>query len=177
MPFREGHMAIGTPLQQFPDTTSIEMFALEDLRSPHLRLGYDYWRLLRGTRRFPARDEIKPRDIAGALSHMVLVKVLDGGADFQFRIVGHHASLGYHIDFTNRLLSDVAVDLPRASRNWAAICRQIIASGVPLGVHVSSGLDAPEVNFTEAESVFLPLGPTDDCVDHVMTFVEHVLRA
>ena len=169
-------MSASIQIQQYPETTMIETFAPEDLRSPQLRLGYDHWRSLCGARRFPSRDEIKPRDIASALSNMVLVKVLGEGEDLQFRIVGYHASRGYHIDFTNRLLSEIASVLPRASRNWAGICRQIIASGAPLGVRVHSGFDAPEVNFTEAESVFLPLGTTDDRVDHVMTFVEHVLK-
>jgi hypothetical protein len=169
-------MPIQAPVKTFPDTTSVAVIALEELRSPRTRLGLDYWRMLRGTRCFPTRDEIKPRDIAGALTNMVLVKVLNGGADFQFRIVGHHASLGYHTVFTNRLFSDVAVELPRASQNWGNICRLIVDNGAPIAVRVLSGFDAPEANFAEAEAVFLPLGGTEHEVDHVLTFVEHVLR-
>jgi hypothetical protein len=170
-------MPITASVRSFAETTSITGLAMEDLSSPKLRLGWDYWRMLRGTRRFPTRDEIKPRDIATILSHMVLVKVVDGGADFQFRIVGDHAGRGYSVPFTNRLLSDIATELPRASANWSNLCRQVVASATPFAVRVVIGLDAPEANFTEAEGLFLPLGPADGKVDHIMNFVEHVLKS
>ena len=40
------------------------------------------------TGRFPPRAEMSPRDMADMLRNTVLVRVLDGGEEFEFRIVG-----------------------------------------------------------------------------------------
>ncbi len=170
-------MSVIAPSPVYPDATSVVLKPPEELRSPKVRLGFEYWRTLRGARPFPERDEIKPRDIAAILSHMVLVKLIDGGADYQFRIVGDHASRGYGVDLTNRTLSEVATLLPRASRNWSNIFNQVVASRAALAAHVSVGHDAPDVNYTEAEVVFLPLGGKEQHVEYVLSFVEHALKA
>ena len=165
------------PAQEFPETTSITMIAPGELRSLPLRRGYDYWRALCGTRRFPSRDDIKPREVKFALTNMLLVKVIDDGADFQFRIIGDHAWRGYNTALTNRLLSDVAQEIPRPVANWLKIYRQVVESGAPVAEHVIAGRDAVEANFTEAEAVFLPLGSEDHKVDHILAFVNHNLKA
>jgi hypothetical protein len=76
----------------FPEQTTIEFAPLDEIRSPILHQGVDHWIGLSGKRSFPSREELRPRAIAGAMSHMVLVKVIDGGADFEFRIVGDAAA-------------------------------------------------------------------------------------
>ena len=170
-------MSIIAPIPVYPDSTSVVLKRPEELCSSKVRLGFEYWLILRGDRPFPGRDEIKPREIAAVLSHMVLVKVVNERADYQFRIVGDHASRGYDVDLTNRMLSEVATLLPRASRNWNDIFGQVVVSGVALAAHVSVGHDAPDVNYTEAEVVFLPLGGMEQRVEYVLCFVEHVLKA
>lgn len=162
---------------RFAKKTTAEVIEPEALRRPKTQLGYRYWRSLCGTRRFPARDEINPRDIAAALTNMILVKAIDGGADFQFRIVGDHAGRGYRADLNNRTFSSMEDELPRAVANWYRVYRGIVDTGRPLAVDIVTGIDAPYVNFTEAEAVFLPLGPSDGTVDHVLTFIQHALKS
>jgi len=163
--------------QRFAKRTTATIIAPETLRWAKTRLGYDYWRMLCGSRRYPSRDEIKPRDIAAALTNMALVKVIDGGADFQFRIVGDHAGRGYSADLNNRLFSSLESELPRAVANWNRVYRGVMQSGIPMAVDIVTGIDAPDINFTEAEAVFLPLGPNGDEIDHVLTFIQHALKS
>lgn len=164
------------PVQEFPEATLMTVIAPQELRSSPTRQGYDYWCRARAARRFPSRDDIKPRDIAGALTYMVLIKVIDNSSEFQFRIVGGHAGRGYGTDLTNRLLSDVAKEIPRPAENWRKIYHQVVESGMPLALHITAGRDAVEANFTEAEAVFLPLGSTEQNVEYVLTFVKHELK-
>ncbi len=53
-----------------------------------MRQGVAYWRALKGTRSYPAATDIRPRDLAPLLRNVVLIKVVDGGLDYEYRIVG-----------------------------------------------------------------------------------------
>lgn len=160
----------------FPETTTIELVALEDLQFPVVSLGLDYWNAQRGKRRFPAREDIRARDIISALPNMVLVKVLDGGNDFLLKIVGDEVGRSYRAPLNNRKMSEIAAELPNTVERWGALYRQVAQTGVPIAVRVVVGLDTPEINFTQAETICLPLGPTDDCVDHLITFGKRTSR-
>lgn len=154
----------------FPEATSIELISLDDLQSPVVRLGLEYWNTQRGMKRFPTREDIRARDIASALPHMVLVKVLDSGEDFLLKIVGDEVSRSYRAPLNNRLMSEIAADLPNTVERWRALYRQVAQTALPMAVRVVVGLETPEINFTQAETICLPLGPSNDCVDHLITF-------
>ena len=160
----------------FPDATRFEAVPAEELRHQVVRLGIEYWKRLRGSRAFPAREDIKPREIAGALTHIVLAKVIGGGNDFEFKIVGDDVGRAYRAPLINRRMSEVAVDLPRAGKRWGDLYRQVVDTRMPVGIRGIVGHDAREVNFIESEVVGLPVGPSDAVVNYVLTFGYHALR-
>ena len=168
--------AAGTHDRRFPGLTSIDFVAVTELEQRTVRLGYDYWERQRGIRKFPARSQIRPNDIAPALSHFSLIKVWDGGADFEVRIAGDAMNYAYRAPLNGRLISDIATDLPQMASRWRRIFEQIIATGVPLAVRTRAGHDLPETNFSDSEAVFLPLGESDDTVDHMLLFAQHERR-
>ncbi len=163
-------MVLQHPANAFPAATSMEVISIEDARFAVVRKGHDYWQSLRGTRRFPARQDIHARDIAAILPNMVLAKVLDHGDDFLLKIVGDEVGRAYRAPLNNRRMSEIAADLPNTAERWLAIYRRVAQTGVPVVVRAVVGLEAPEINFTQAETVCLPLGPADDDIDHIMTF-------
>jgi hypothetical protein len=167
---------MSSPARLFPETSAVSFVAAEELRGRKLQRGYEYWRSLRGERRFPAREELQPRAIAGVLSNMVLIKVIDGGADYQFRIVGDHAGQGFDTPLRDRALSEVAADLPQAAANWRQMIDRVVTSGEPVAARVSVGRDAAYANYTDAEVVYLPLGNADNDVNFVLSFVEHTSK-
>ncbi len=148
----------------------MDVISIEEVTFPLVRQGYDYWHSLRGERRFPAREDLRPRDIAALLPNMVLADILDGGRDFHLKIVGDEVSRAYRAPLNNRRMSEIAVDLPNSATRWLAIYRQVAQTGLPVIVRANVGLEAPEINFAQAETVCLPLGPSNDLVDHIMTF-------
>lgn len=162
--------------QLFPEHTRYEPIALEAIQSSILQLGVNYWKALRGSRPYPRRDELDPRKIGRALANMVVARVVDGGADFDVRIVGDEVRRAYPISLNGRLLSEIACDLPTPAARWGQAFRRVVHTALPIAIHVHVGLDNPEVNFSFAEVVCLPLGHGKSAVDHVLTFSEHALE-
>src|SRR5262249_55294607 len=60
---------------------------LDAIDNPILQQGLAYWHRLRGQRPYPARADLMPRDLSPLLRHVVLLRVLDGGGDYEYRIV------------------------------------------------------------------------------------------
>ena len=160
----------------FPEATSVQAVSLEALQDSVLRQVRDYWRMLRGTRRFPTREDIKPRDISVAMNHMVLARIVDRGADLELKIVGDEVGRAYRAPMNGRRISELAHELPKAAARWKEIHQLVAHTRTPIALSVTVGLDTPEVNYTHAEVVCFPLGPSDNVVDHLLIFGRHVMR-
>jgi len=160
----------------FPQATKVELVPLGEMRTPIVCQGIAYWEKLRGTRPFPAREEIRPRDITSLLQNMVLAKALEGAGDFLLKIVGDEVCRSYRAPIINRRLSDIAAELPNTVQRWLPLYRRVALTGCPIAVLVTVGLEMPEINFTHAETVCLPLGPAGGPADHIVTFGQHTAR-
>ena len=160
----------------FPQETKVDHVTIEEMSTPVVCQGIAYWNSLRGARPFPARDDIRVRDIAGLLKHMVLAKVLEGGNDFLLKIVGDEVCRSYRAPIINRRFSEIAADLPHTVQRWQALYRRVVLTGIPIAVVVTVGLEVPEINFTHAETVCLPFGPEGQLPDHIVTFGQHTAR-
>jgi hypothetical protein len=155
---------------------SFAVIGVEELRFTALQQGYAYWNSLRGARAFPAREQLQPRCIATLLTNLILIRVLDHGLDFEYRIVGDEVSRAYRSQLNLRRLSEVGKEMPTAATYWGDVYRDICKNRKPWAVRYSPGLDG-EGHFSEAEAVLLPLGPSDDEVDHILTFGKRVYLA
>lgn len=112
--------AVGVHDRRFLGLTAIDFVPVAELQHCAVRLGFDYWQRQRGARKFPARAQIRPNEIVSALSHFSLIKVWDGGADFEVRIAGDAMNCAYRAPLNGRLISDIATDLPlMATRSGA----------------------------------------------------------
>src|ERR1700691_2614604 len=92
-----------------PPTARIDT---SDVQSAQLRKAFDLWTRLKGDRPFPARSEISPRDLADFLRNIVLVRVLDGGNEVQFRIVGDAILLAQGQSFQGLTTAEIELRLP-----------------------------------------------------------------
>lgn len=157
-----------------PKYSSTQIIALDEARSPAPRAAIAYWRSLRGQRRFPARSDINPRDIAGLLPNVTLVKVEDG--DFVYRIVGDLIVMSFGVPLQGRRLSDVAFNEPGFGTLVLPLFKKVTATGEPLAVHGKIGRDVAHANFTDSENVLLPLGPDGETVDHILIVSAYTSR-
>jgi hypothetical protein len=161
----------------FPQETTVDIVPLEAMETAIVRQGIAYWQKLRGERPYPAREDIRVRDIPGLLKYVVVARALDHGEDFLLSIVGDEVCRCYRAPIIHRRMSEIAADLPNTTQRWLPIYRRVVTTGVPLAVVVTVGLEMPEINFTHAETICLPLGPTGQPVDAIITFAEHSARS
>lgn len=158
------------------DPTLIDCISFEDISSPMLRHGVEQWNGLRGRRRFPAREDLKPRDIVHLLSCMSLLRTLPDG-DFEYRITGDAVVRSYDVRLQNRRVSDICRDMPVYARFVRPLLAHVARHGTPLAVKGKTGHDVYLTKFTHHENVVLPLGPNDDTVDHILIFSSYERRA
>jgi hypothetical protein len=148
-----------------------EWLELEDLHSEPLKAGVAWWRKTRGERPFPTREELVPRQIAELLAYMSLVKVIDGGADFEHRIVGDVMVQAFNVRVQNRRFSEIARDAPAFIAQCFEIFRRVVDLGKPQAWRATEGPNSTAVVFRYSEVVLLPLGREN--VEFILGFCCH----
>lgn len=150
--------------------TTFEWPKLDELETAPLKMAVEYWQSVRGDRLFPSRKELKPRAIASLLPHLALLKVIDGGADFEHRIVGDAQVRAYRVRLQNRRFSEIAVEAPELVSLCKPLFLKVVETRAPLCWRARTGYDAVNVVFKEVEGVALPLGEKEQTVDYVAVF-------
>lgn len=151
-----------------PPESNGEIVALDALEAMQVRSGIAHWQRLKGARRFPTRDEIKPRDLGALLSNIILARVLEGGADYEYRIVGDALVQGFNENFAGRKLSSIIADAPKFGLGLRMLYEMVRGSGEPLGYRGWVGQDMTGAQFVYHENAVLPFGPHPELVDHIM---------
>ncbi len=160
---------------QFGAGTVFEFVDIAAVEHPVLREGIAYWQSLCGDHAMPQRADLNPRAIPRLLSRLVLIRVLEDGADFEYVIVGDEVGRAYRAPLAHRRISDIEREMPNTIGFWATVYRQMYRSGLPVAVHMVAGYDG-EANFSDGEVVLLPLGPASGPIDHIVTFGRRTLR-
>ncbi len=124
-----------------------------------------YWNEKRGTRPFPGRKDIVPREIEKLLPWINMYDVLDGGANINVRLIGTALSdaLGYR-DYTGKPISEMPQLLSRRIRrgiNW------VLESRAPLRtLAIQSAI--PGQDFQGNEACLAPLSTNGADIDIVI---------
>lgn len=152
-----------------PDETVLEFFPLDSVETPALRAAAEYWQRLRGARRFPSRNELNPSGFASAMRHMALVRVIDGGADFEYRIVGDSLASSFSVPLHNRKLGELRTSAASTVAVIGGVYRRCLGDREPLVMRGVTGRNARTSMFTHFEALVLPLGEAE--IDHLLTFM------
>lgn len=115
-----------------------------------------------------------PREIARILRHVVLIRVIDDGADFEYRIVGDAHIQAHGTNFAGMRLTQFEAD-PTYDPNTRATYQFVRTTGEPLAVRGWVGRDAPASPYCYYETVFLPLG-SGSVVDHLLVVSSYAPR-
>jgi len=145
--------------------------ALGEITSPIVRAGYEYWLLKKGDKAYPSRDEIKPAEIKKLLPNVILVHVLDGGRDYQFRVVGEAISSAHGFNALNWHLDQLDAQVNGYTAMMRNLFAHLLKTGWPFFakgslVHIDRG-------YQSYESVYLPLGPKSGPIDHLLNFSDY----
>lgn len=155
------------PLAPMP--VSHHRIALDELASPEVTQGAAYWAALRGQRRFPSREDLSVRAMAPFLKNVALIEVIDGGEDYRFRLVGdaHIQARGH--DFKGEFITrDMGAQAPDFAARSRALYDYVCTTGDPYAVRGPMNPKDTDWRLTYRECAFLPLGPRDDLVDHIL---------
>ncbi|HEY8950158.1 MAG TPA: PAS domain-containing protein [Rhizomicrobium sp.] len=155
--------------------TSVELVSPETLDSRPVRLAVHYWQNLRRLQRFPARDMIVPRDMAPFLRNIVLIRVIDGGRDYEYRIVGDACVQAFGSNFQGARLTEVEAVNPAYGLATRAAYEHVRTTGAPFALRGWISPSTPSL-FSYHETALLPLGK-QDAVDYILAASSYTPRA
>jgi len=147
----------------------------EEIESPLVRKGLDYWQRLCDGRRFPARADLSPREMGGLLRNIVLMRVLDQGEDFEFRIVGDAHVIAHGFSMQGLKISDVDGFSPGYGSVLKRLYDRVVRKGEPYALRGWLERGETHKQYIYTESAFMPLGQ-GETVDHVFTVSVYVPR-
>lgn len=144
--------------------------ALSQVQNALLRKGLALWQSARGPRRFPVRHQMSPRALGPLLRNTALIKVLEDGAEFQIRIIGDAilAAQGDHVQ--GMTTAEIEDQLPGYGMLLHRIYSRVHRGSEPLAFAGEFRREADGKAF-DHEHLLVPLGESDDAVDHLMSFV------
>ena len=159
---------------EVPQYSSGRILTVDQIESATVREVAQYWARLKGGRVFPARADVKPRDLKMLLRHVMLLKVLDG--DYEYRIVGDVQVQAYGENYQGMRLSELALTHPKFAEGMKIFFDGVRMGRAPFGYRGWIGRDMPETKYSYHEIGYFPLGATDDAVDHILIAGVYVPR-
>jgi len=125
-----------------------------------------YWSAKRGDRPMPGRFDIVPGEIRYQLTHVLLADVVEGGADFRYRLVGS----GLHRSFpqvpTGKLMSEALAPFGEATvTGTIAAYRQVVTSRTPSRLRGAGALYGQDPKYFDA--ILLPLSDDGETVNMI----------
>lgn len=142
--------------------------APKHIRSPRLIWAYEYWLSQKGSRRMPARADIRPEDMKPILGRTMLVQVNREPFGLSYALFGTEVVRQYGQDMTGRDVTELMPD--DFAEMIVELYKQSIKSHKP-GVHSVTSL-AMERAYT-FERLALPLSSDGSEVDRFITVTEY----
>jgi len=144
---------------------------LDEIASPIIHEGLAYWRSKCAGRPFPSRADINPAEIKRLLPNVILARMIDDGRDYEFRIVGEATVTAHGFNSLNTRVSDLDKHVRGYTAMMMDLFGRIRRSGRPFAakgtlVHLDRG-------FKQYESLYMPLGPDEKTIDHMIAFTDY----
>ncbi|HKY18657.1 MAG TPA: hypothetical protein VJL82_06960 [Rhizomicrobium sp.] len=156
-----------------PDQSSGEIVAVSELEAQAPLDAIARWQSLRGQGRFAERPDAV---MALVGNNALLVGVIGGGEDYEYRHVGQALVAGFGMDFSGQRLSEIEANTPRFGIGLRMLYEMVRSSGDLLCYRGWAGADMPGAQFLYYESAILPFGLDQKRVDHIMVVSMLVLR-
>jgi len=134
--------------------------AVREIEPKAMQFALDYWQRAVETMGRPKTGLVDPVQLAPALGYLLLVDVIDGGADFSYRLFGSIVGSVSGFDMTRKRLSEHPAS--RYIREFSmALYRAVIECREPVWSHYGP---AVAISTAAWERVVLPLVDDDDQV-------------
>ena len=153
-------------------TVPTRVTPLEHPQHPEIITFSDYLRDLAGTRAMPDRADINPADMLPFLPHLMILDVIDGGADFRVRVFGTGLVSLMCEERTGLLASEfgtkstIYVDLAELRARWLKVFGRAFREGGP--VHFKAPTVSPDRSYMHYHGMFAPLTKGSDSVAQII---------
>ncbi|HEY0282017.1 MAG TPA: PAS domain-containing protein [Rhizomicrobium sp.] len=148
--------------------------AVSEIDSSILLQGAAYWRGLCRERKFPSRSAVAPRGLAGLLRYTTLLRVIDGGEDYEYRIVGDAYVMAHGTSFQGKRWSDTERVAPGYYKTVKSTYDSVVRTGEPVAMRGWIERGGKNSELVYSEYLFLPLGENDQTVDHILVFAVYL---
>ena len=140
--------------------------ALDALEHPLVKKALEVWRAQCRGRRMPAKADMSPRALIGLLANTALLRVVDGGTEFVFRVVGDQIAVQQGAQFQGKNMAEIDAMLPGHGSVLKRIYQSVMAAGAPLAFRGWYLRPADQHPFCH-EVVILPVGEDGETIDHL----------
>jgi hypothetical protein len=140
--------------------------ALDEIENPVVAKALAAWQAARGARPMPAKAEMTPRAMLGVLKNTALLRVLDGGKEFVFRVVGDQIAVQQGAAVNGKTMAEIDAMLPGHGTVLKRIYQRVLAAGAPLAFRGWYLRPADRHPFCH-EVVILPVGEDGATIDHL----------
>jgi hypothetical protein len=156
--------------------SSVEAVALGDIESREVCAVVRAWNKWRGFHALPARESLNPRDLGAYMVNVSLVRVVDDGEDYEFRIIGDAHRQAYGVNYTGSRMRDVIAAAPKFGKLLKASFDLVRTTGRPYAFRGVVGYDAPDAHFSWFETCYLPFGSGQNDVSTIMNAASYTPR-
>lgn len=134
---------------------------------PRIRALYEYWNAKRGQAPFPSRDDIDPVEIPRLLEFITLVEVRPSAPRFVYKVVGTTMAELLHRDPTGQPVGTGV----KEAESEAVLARYAFVASQGRPVYQVAYMQEDRNDYTQVERLMLPLGPSPDRVNMILTLV------
>jgi hypothetical protein len=106
--------------------------------------------------------------MAAILPFAVILSVIDGGADFEYRYVGEAQRQAFKTSFKGLRVSQIEAAVPQLGGLLRGAYEHARSLGMPFVIRGRVDHEPTDSKLLYHESVFLPLGVSDAAVDHLL---------
>ncbi|MGH6870884.1 MAG: PAS domain-containing protein [Rhizomicrobium sp.] len=151
-----------------PRLRAVEHIAISDIASEELRKIVALWDKWRGSRDMPSRGEINMKELGRHLSKVSLIRVIDGGADYEFRVIGDAHVEVYDGTFRGKRMSDVMAVSRKIGKHLRVPFDMVRVTGRPQAFRGLIGQEFAQAKFSWFSACYLPFGTPETGVDHIL---------
>jgi hypothetical protein len=130
--------------------------------------GLALWQGLKGERRYPPRSAITPRVLKPILRNTALLRVMNGGEDYEYRIVGDAYVMAHSQSFQGKRWSEMGDFVPSFHRFVKQVYDRVVQGGDPVAMRGWIERGRPSIGHVYCEYIYLPLGEAATGVDHIL---------
>ena len=165
-----GSLAVGLDA----DPRICRIIPLADVDHAILLDAVGLWQRLKGERKYPSRNAVTPRILKPILRNTTLLRVVDEGADYDYRIVGDAYVMAHGQSFQGKLWSQTEAMSPGFYKFIKPVYDRVVRDGEPLAMRGWIERGGASTGHVYCEYVYLPLG--EDRVDHILAVAVYLRR-